>query len=86
MTFADVRDTDFVTALVADLVNQITEKAEAEGLLLPFVFPSTASEKQKVLRGFGDQNFNANRSVARKYDPKGYMQTLQNDGYLFSRE
>lgn len=85
MTYAEKSDTAYVTKVVNDLYAKITELVDAEGLGLPFLFANTAGEDQKVLRSQGESNFREIERVAKKYDPKGYMQTLQNDGYLVSK-
>ncbi|KAL8794648.1 MAG: hypothetical protein Q9195_002844 [Heterodermia aff. obscurata] len=85
MTYAHSADGDYATQVINDLYAEITKLIDAEGLGLPFLFANTAGEGQKVLRSQGEGNFEEIKRVAGKYDPKGYMQTLQNDGYLVSK-
>ena len=86
MTYTFVNETDLVTSVINDLFTTIEASAKAEGLALDFIFPSTASATQKPLLSYGAANFRTIEEAARKYDPRGYMQRLQNDGYLISNE
>jgi hypothetical protein len=82
MTYTFLNQTEQATAIVEELFAAITAKADADGLALPYLFASTASNTQKPLLSFGAQNFQTIKTVATKYDPRGFMQSLQNDGYL----
>ena len=86
MTYANKGDTAYATKVVNDLYAKITKLIDAEQLGLPFLFANTAGSDQKVLKSQGESNFQEIKRVANKYDPKGYMQTLQNDGYLVSKD
>ena len=68
-----------------DLYAEITKLIHAEELGLPFWFANMAGSDQKVLKSRGESNFQEIARVAKKYDSKGYMQTLQHDGYLVSK-
>lgn len=54
-------------------------------MMLPYIYPNNAGLNQKPLQGYGDRSFNYIKSIAKKYDPTGVMQTLQNDGFLVSK-
>lgn len=86
MTYTYLNQTAQATNIINEFVSIITRKAEASGLILPYIFPNTASNDQRPLASFGARNFKTIQAAAAKYDPNGYMQTLQNDGYLISKE
>ena len=52
---------------------------------MPYIYPNDASASQNVLASFGSSNLNYIKAIAKEYDPQGYMQRLQNDGYLISK-
>ncbi|KAH7014660.1 hypothetical protein B0J12DRAFT_611307 [Macrophomina phaseolina] len=64
----------------------ITQKATDDGVLLPFIYSNNGNADSKVLTGYGEENFNFIKETAKKYDPQGVMQTLQNDGFLIRKE
>lgn len=64
----------------------ITQKATDEGVFLPFIYSNNGNANSKVLAGYGEENFNFIKETAKKYDPQGVMQTLQNDGFLIRKE
>jgi hypothetical protein len=84
MVFPQPSQASQATAITDNFVNTLSQKASADGIFLPYIYPNNASPEQKPLRGFGAENFAFIKKVAEKYDPKGYMQTLQNDGFLIS--
>ena len=65
--------------------NSMDQKARAQGISIPYIYPNDASASQNVLASFGRSNVDFIRKIAKKYDPKGVMQRLQNDGYLVSK-
>lgn len=84
--YSDIQRTALAKSTVDTFVSNITQKATAEGLGLPFLYPNNAGEDQKPLAAYGVQSLTYIKSMAKKYDPQGIMQTLQNDGYLVSTE
>ena len=64
----------------------ITKKANDAGVFLPFIYSNNGNIHSKVLSGYGQDNFNFIKKTAKKYDPRGIMQTLQNDGFLIRKE
>lgn len=77
---------DYATSVVNSLFTTIEVRANAQELVLDCSFPSTASAAQKPLPGYGAANLETIKEAAKKYDSYGYMQTLQNNGYLTSNE
>ena len=71
---------------VESWVKPWTAKAKKEGSLLPFVYANNGNVDSKPLRNYGKQNFDFIKQTAKKYDPNGVMQKLQNDGFKISKE
>ncbi len=86
MSYSHLNQTAEAARIVNEFASTVGRKAEDEGLSLPYVYPNDAGADQKPLLGYGQENLQTIKTVAAKYDPKGYMQTLQNDGYLISNE
>lgn len=86
MTITDTSQAPQAASIVSSISSAVQARAQSQGLLLPYVFPNSASADQKPLDGFGAQNLAYIKSVAKKYDPLGFMQSLQNDGYLIRDE
>lgn len=78
--------TDKAQGAVDDFERQMTKKAKDQGIFLPFIDVNNGNVNLKPLRGYGDQNFNTIAAAAKKYDPRGVMQKLQNDGFLYTKE
>lgn len=64
----------------------VMKRAKDAGVFLPFIYSNNGNLDSKVLSGYGKKNFDFIKQTARKYDPKGVMQTLQNDGFLIRKE
>jgi len=64
----------------------VTKKAKSEGIFLPFIYSNNGNIRSKVLSGYGKNNFDFIKKTAKKYDPTGVMQMLQNDGFLIRKE
>jgi hypothetical protein len=84
--FGGLENAPQAQSIVNEFVATVSQKAEAKGLMLPYIYPNNAGPNQKPLRGYGDRNFNYIKSTAKKYDPTGVMQTLQNNGFLVSTQ
>ncbi|TAQ84222.1 hypothetical protein B7494_g7451 [Chlorociboria aeruginascens] len=82
MDWPDSKDDQLAFQLVDDFAATASNLAAQKGLALPFFYANDAAGYQKILRAYGDSNFNYIKSVAAKYDPAGIMQTLQNSGFL----
>lgn len=59
--------------------------AKANGTYLPFVYANYASRDQNPLRSYGTENLAKLKEIARRFDPEGVFQKLQNGGWLLSR-
>ncbi|KHN93733.1 FAD-binding, type 2 [Metarhizium album ARSEF 1941] len=69
------------SALAAAL--ERSKKLAVEGeLLLDLLLPTFAGTSQNVLAGFGAENVKKIQDAARRYDPEGVFQKLQNGGFL----
>ncbi|GKZ39780.1 hypothetical protein AbraIFM66950_001194, partial [Aspergillus brasiliensis] len=75
-----------VASAVDTVLANITSTAQSQGVHLPYIFANDASPTQQVLRGYGEDSVKYIAAVAQRYDPKGVMQTLQNDAYFVSKE
>ncbi|KAJ5159293.1 FAD-binding type 2 [Penicillium coprophilum] len=75
-----------VTGRVDSLLASLTSSAKSQGLLLPYIFVNDAGPNQKPLQSFGEKNLKYISTVAKRYDPKGIMQKLQNQAYFVSKE
>lgn len=61
------------------------KKAQAEGSLLPFQYANNGNTDSTPLTGYGKKNLDFIKKTAKKYDPLGIMQKLQNDGFLIRK-
>jgi hypothetical protein len=68
--------------LVQTLVKRIKAAAAGAGKLLEFEFMNNSNLPQSPLRSYGVESVAYMREVAKKYDPDGVFQKLQNDGFL----
>ncbi|OJJ67831.1 hypothetical protein ASPBRDRAFT_134466 [Aspergillus brasiliensis CBS 101740] len=75
-----------VSSAVNGLLSNLTSSAKSQGVHLPYIFANDAGPDQQVLRGYGEDSVKYIAAVAKRYDPKGVMQTLQNDAYFVSKE
>lgn len=85
MTYAHTSDTAEATRIVEELGREMQGVIDRAGAGLDFIFPSTAGEGQKVLRGYGMVGGGGREEVERVagvYDKGGVMQRLQSGGYL----
>jgi hypothetical protein len=71
--------------LVQTLVKRIKAAAADAGKLLEFEFMNDSNFAQSPLRSYGAESVAYMREVAKKYDPDGVFQRLQNDGFLLSK-
>ena len=86
MTFPDVNQYNTAQEAVSSWSRAWTKKAKAEGSLLPFIYSNNGNVDSKVLAGYGKKNLDFIKKTAKKYDPLGIMQRLQNDGFLVRKE
>ncbi|KAK6544881.1 hypothetical protein TWF694_001560 [Orbilia ellipsospora] len=67
------------------ILDETDKYAKSLNKYLPFVFLNDASYDQKVLQGYGTQNFAKIIQVSKKYDKAQTFQKLQGNGYLWTR-
>ncbi|KAF9731660.1 hypothetical protein PMIN07_001846 [Paraphaeosphaeria minitans] len=86
VTFPDVKQYGLAQKAVDSWEAAWTRKAKKEGSFLPIIYSNNGNVRSKPLGGYGRKNFDFIKKTAKKYDPKGVMQTLQNDGFLIRKE
>ena len=84
--YKDLKNTALAKSTVDSFVSTMTQQAAAENLSLPYLYVNNAAPCQKPLAAYGAQSLAFIKSAAKKYDPQGVMQNLQNNGYLVSKE
>ena len=84
--FNNPADYSLAESVVDAFIANITFKATAQNLSLPYLYANNAADKQRPLRGYEEQNFKTLKEVAGKYDSLSVMQKLRNDGFLVSNE
>ncbi|GAW14087.1 hypothetical protein ANO14919_034790 [Xylariales sp. No.14919] len=69
-----------------DVLQQgIVRLAKEHGQSLDFLSMNSAKSPQNVLESYGQENTAKLRRTAEKYDPQGFFQTRQNDGFLLRK-
>lgn len=69
-----------------DVLQQgIVRLAEKHDRSLDFLFMNDAKFSQNVLGSYGQENVAKLKRTAAKYDPIGFFQTQQNDGFLLRK-
>ncbi|KAI1075698.1 FAD-binding domain-containing protein [Whalleya microplaca] len=82
ITWADSAQDDTIRETSARVTQRCIDATKAKGLDIPYLFMSTAGQKQDVLNSFGAENVEFIKTIAAKYDPGQVFQKLQHDGYL----
>jgi len=67
------------------LITALQSTASAKDELLPFEFMNDSGYQQDPLKSYGAANLAIVNTVAKKYDPTGVFQTLQNSGFKVSK-
>ncbi|KXJ87468.1 hypothetical protein Micbo1qcDRAFT_167474 [Microdochium bolleyi] len=84
--WADARHDKLVEEVFREAIAEV-EKASAElGSAHRYRFTNYASEWQRPLEGYGEENLQFMREVSRRYDPKGLFQTGCLGGFKLGRE
>ncbi|KAL8826048.1 MAG: hypothetical protein Q9191_004034, partial [Dirinaria sp. TL-2023a] len=78
--YADLKNSALAKSTVDSFVATMTAKAAAENISLPYLYVNNAAPAQKPLAAYGAQSLAYIKSAAKKYDPQGVMQNLQNNG------
>ncbi|KAK1985581.1 FAD binding domain-containing protein [Colletotrichum cereale] len=79
--WSNKEDDDAVYAFSSRLLERINAEAEARGLGNDYVYMNYASKFQDAVSGYGAENKDRLKSVAKKYDPVEVFQKLQ-PGYF----
>ncbi|KAK1961422.1 FAD binding domain-containing protein [Colletotrichum sublineola] len=74
-------DDEAVYAFASRVLERINAEAEARGLSHDYVYMNYASQYQDVVSGYGAENKERLKRIAKKYDPKEVFQKLQ-PGYF----
>jgi FAD/FMN-containing dehydrogenase len=72
----DEKDDDVVFAFVEKVFGRAVEEGKRRGLHRDFIYMNYASERQDVLKGYGEENYQRLKRVAEKYDPNQVFQKL----------
>lgn len=78
----EVDDDAAVENAARTLAQRVCTSAMDRGLLLEYLCMSFASSSQDVLRSYGSENTRIMRETTERYDPDGFFQKLQHDGFL----
>ncbi|KZL73739.1 FAD binding domain-containing protein [Colletotrichum tofieldiae] len=79
--WSNKEDDDAVYAFASTLLERINAEAEARGLGNDYIYMNYAGQFQDVVSGYGKENKDRLKVVAKKYDPKEVFQKLQ-PGYF----
>ncbi|KAL4804248.1 hypothetical protein BDV18DRAFT_162011 [Aspergillus unguis] len=74
-----------IRAAVRKIIDAVEETAKRDNTYLPFKYANYASRDQDPLAGYGRENLQKLKDIARRYDPEGIFQRLQGGGWLLSR-
>ncbi|PYI06881.1 6-hydroxy-D-nicotine oxidase [Aspergillus sclerotiicarbonarius CBS 121057] len=80
-----IHDEVRVREAVRKIVDAAEEAAKRTGVYLPYKYSNYAARDQDPLASYGEENVRRLKEVARKYDPEGVFQELQNGGWLLSK-
>ncbi|KAL2821356.1 FAD-binding domain-containing protein [Aspergillus cavernicola] len=83
--WANAADEERVRAAVKNIVDVAEKVARENGAYLDYKYSNYAARDQDALAGYGEENIERMRRVARKYDPFGVFQNLQGGGWLLSK-
>lgn len=75
------KDNATVTNFVAKIFGMAVEEGKKRGLLRDFMYMNYASAGQDVLKGYGEENYDRLKKIAKKYDPEEIFQNLM-PGYF----
>lgn len=84
-TWSDAADDKLFTESITWQINEINKFAALVGKDIPWIYTNYADKSQDPLKGYGAENVEKIRRVARKYDPKGVFQTLMPGGFKISQ-
>ncbi|EFQ31408.1 FAD binding domain-containing protein [Colletotrichum graminicola M1.001] len=79
--WSNQEDDDAVYAFASRVLERINGEAEARGLSNDYVYMNYGSQYQDVISGYGAENKDRLKRIAKKYDPREVFQKLQ-PGYF----
>jgi hypothetical protein len=72
----NAKNDDLVYSATTKLVADLEDVARKHNVYTPFVYLNYAGVDQQVLKGYGRENYQRLKSIARKYDPEGKLTRL----------
>ncbi|KAF2121074.1 hypothetical protein BDV96DRAFT_640484 [Lophiotrema nucula] len=85
MTWNDPAHDDLVRGIGIETTQKWEELSKARGSHLPFLYMNDASRDQNPLATYSNESLEKLKEVAKKYDPEGVFQKLQQGGFLLSK-
>ncbi|TKX22577.1 FAD-binding domain-containing protein 27 [Elsinoe australis] len=79
--WADAKDDDLIYKSTSDILGAIKAESKSRGKDADYVYMNYAAPFQDVIAGYGEENKNKLKDIAKKYDPKMVFQELQ-PGYF----
>lgn len=76
ISWTDPRNDNLVVDSTRKLIAQIAKKAKQYGVDSPFVYLNYADSSQQVQKGYGKDNYERLKRIAKKYDPQGKLAKL----------
>ncbi|UNI17425.1 hypothetical protein JDV02_003768 [Purpureocillium takamizusanense] len=78
-------DDEAIYAFARKVMDRIAAEATALGVQSDYIYMNYGSRFQNVIAGYGADNVNKLRDIARQYDPKAVFQTLQPGHFKLDR-
>lgn len=83
--WADASQDQQVRQVSINTANSWQSLSQQRGLSESFLFMNDASREQDPLASYGSANLAKLKTIATKYDPTGFFQKQQNNGFLVSK-
>ncbi|RYP47298.1 hypothetical protein DL769_011327 [Monosporascus sp. CRB-8-3] len=81
----DAAQDDIVRSVSIETEKYWVQLGEERGLRIPFLYMNDASRDQNPIATYGEDNVSRLKEIAKKYDPTGFFQKHQYDGFLLSK-
>jgi hypothetical protein len=85
LSWSEAKDDELFINLGLMLTDGIQKFAESKGTAINYLYLNYADKDQNPLAGYGVENVNFMKDVAKKYDPFGVYQTLLPGGFKISK-
>jgi hypothetical protein len=85
LSWSEAKDDELFINLGLMLTDGIQKFAESKGTAINYLYLNYADKNQNPLAGYGVENVNFMKDVAKKYDPFGVYQTLLPGGFKISK-